>query len=460
MNKLVKNECDLAPAGMNPTEERANMGLRFSVATLKAGMIVMIRKSDSTLNMWYFFSAMSTEVWLLMIFTGIATGIIVWLMEIGMRSLDHSTKVMSSVMWDTLGRPVQMRDYRLASTAANITAIVWSFLVFILMALYSANLTANLTVSQLNNNIQGVQDLKGRRVASWSGYEEPLSKYGITITPFPWDNSDDEKAMVQALLDGTVDALVLDSSALKILDADNCDTMLVGQEFDKVDQTVGFSPQTFENEVFVDAYNLAIRLLIETGVIERLENEYIDVPLADCKQSGVQDGYSVVQWGEVAGLWVILGAAVGLGILLIICYRIWRHFKPSLIKKTWFRRMFPFLVPDTAVGRSLRNMVHHGFSNKKLGHSSTAGMPNYGDDVPRGYLDGTNDLNDSSIERYDSRIRPQDSAQYGRGPTMNQIILAELARLHDRISDLSDKVSNMESSRSSGSPRELKSFRI
>jgi hypothetical protein len=36
---------------------------------------------------------------------------------------------------DTLGRPVQMRDYRLSSSPANLIALFWSFLVFITMAM-------------------------------------------------------------------------------------------------------------------------------------------------------------------------------------------------------------------------------------------------------------------------------------------------------------------------------------
>jgi hypothetical protein len=34
-------------------------------------------------------------------------------------------------MWDTCGRPVQMRDYRLSSHSANLVAFFWSFLAFI-----------------------------------------------------------------------------------------------------------------------------------------------------------------------------------------------------------------------------------------------------------------------------------------------------------------------------------------
>lgn len=114
-----------------------------------------------------------------------------------------------------------MRDYRLASTPANVTALTWSFLVYICMAIYAANLTANLTVSQasccvlllcaptvpcpsptalgaslfpqphcycrcvcpdavqIKNDIRGIGDLPGKAVASWTGYLPALEKYNV-----------------------------------------------------------------------------------------------------------------------------------------------------------------------------------------------------------------------------------------------------------------------------------------
>lgn len=75
---------------------------------------------------------MSTTVWCVMIATAVISGLLVWLLEVGMQSLNNDTKWMSNVMWDTVGRPVQMRDYRLSSFAANLLALAWSFAVYIL----------------------------------------------------------------------------------------------------------------------------------------------------------------------------------------------------------------------------------------------------------------------------------------------------------------------------------------
>lgn len=322
---LYDSKCDIAPAGMAPFPDRMKKGLRFSVPSIQAGFSIMVTKDVRDPGMWYFFSAMTWEVWMLMIVTGIAVGIIVWLFEVGMRALNTDTHNMSNVMWDTLGRPVQMRDYRLASFPANLTAILWSFLVYILMLIYGANLTANLTISQFKNDIRGLKDLPGKAVASFVGHQEELKKYNIASMGMPWDDEEDEKAMIATLKSGLVRALVFDSSLLKIYDATDCDTMLVGDEFDLHNQCVAFPPNTWQNYPgFVDAFDVAMLSVVQgSGGVEGLVERFISVPPAACKNSDLASGYASVTVKEVAGLWVILSISILISALIVILYRLW-----------------------------------------------------------------------------------------------------------------------------------------
>lgn len=440
MDLLVNTtECDLAPAGMGPWQDRIEMGLRFSVSTLQSGLSIMVKSSQSSPGRWYFFSAMEASVWIAMVFSGIFVGLVVWMLEVGMKALDHDTKYLRNPMWDSVGRPVQMRDYRLSSTAANIVGLTWSFTVFILMALYTANLTANLTVTQLNNNIQGVSDLPGRAVASWDGYSDELKqKYGVSAVPYAWDGASDEEKMVNDLISGLVVAVVLDDSALRSMDASNCDTMIVGSQFNVFDQTVGFPESTWKNFEFVDAFNLNIRRLLESGEIERLQNEFINVELADCKTDSVQDTYSSVSWAEASGLWFILLVAVVSGVLLVLVYRVWLYYKPYLMRKRWFQKWFPFLVDKSALNRSLHTMIEKGLSNRMRRQDSLGGgeyMDNEDwerykyEGSPNGYVDGSSDVHvHPSMPRVSSNNR--------RGLSFEQVVIAELSNLREQIADL------------------------
>ncbi|WPT13321.1 Glutamate receptor ionotropic, kainate 2 [Picochlorum sp. SENEW3] len=359
MNLLVNTtECDIAPAGMGPWQERIDKGLRFSVATLQSGL-------------------------------------------------------------------------------------VWSFVVFILMALYSANLTANLTVSQLNNSIRSVKDLPGRAVASWSGYEEDLrDKYKVQIVPYPWGDVADERKMAEDLVNGLVSAVVLDDSALRSLDADNCQTMIVGSQIDVFDQTVGFPRSTWQNAEFMDVFNIRMRQLLEAGEIENLQEEYIDVQLASCKTDNVEEKYTVVTWNEVSGLWVILGSAVGFGILLVIVYRLWLYAKPSLLEKAWFRTMFPFLIPKSRLHRSLKKMVSKGMSKKDRYLNDEDIYEQRYEGAPVGYVDGSSDIQDGFVQQHERDMMceeggvPRRASVRPRGLTFEQLVLAELANLKEQINEM------------------------
>jgi hypothetical protein len=324
---------------MAPTPDRIEQGLRFSVPSMRSGFAIMVNKVTQAPSMWYFFSAMAWEVWVLMIFTGVIVGVLVWLFEVGMRALNTDTHNMSNVMWDTLGRPVQMRDYRLASFPANLTAILWSFLVFILMVIYSANLTANLTVSQFKNDIHGLEDLPGKAVASWEGQIDELKKYNIAAMGMPWNGVEDEVKMIDTLKSGLVKALVFDSSLLEIYDATDCATMLVGDYFDLRDQCTAFAPNTWQNYPgFVDAFDTAMLTVVQgTGGIEELTKRFITIPRAACKNNDLSSGYSSVSIQEVSGLWVILSIAVLFSGIIVICYRLWgAKIGPWAAKKGWY----------------------------------------------------------------------------------------------------------------------------
>ena len=117
---------------------------------------------------------MTWEVWVALLVTGIVAGFVVWLMEVGSKSLTMDTRDFSVVVWDTFGRPVQMRDYRLASVAGNTVGWVWSFLAFIVMSLYNAALTANMTIEQLSALPRRMSDLATLRVGSWVDYNESV----------------------------------------------------------------------------------------------------------------------------------------------------------------------------------------------------------------------------------------------------------------------------------------------
>ena len=58
-------------------------------------------------------------------------------------------------------------------------------------------ITSNMTAEYLANPIRSVEDLPGRRVATWDLYVPQLAKRGIKAIPMPWDTLEDEQAMLE-----------------------------------------------------------------------------------------------------------------------------------------------------------------------------------------------------------------------------------------------------------------------
>ena len=346
---------------MAPTADRIAKGLWFSVPSIRTGFSIMVSRKVEQQSMWYFFSAMAWEVWVLMIFSGVIVGVIVWLFEIGMKSLNSDTSRMSRVMWDTMGRPVQMTDYRLSSFPANLTGVIWSFCVFILMVMYSANLTANLTINQFKTDVKGLADLPGKAVGSWTGYQDELLKYNIATMGLPWSGPADELAMIALLKTGVITALVFDTNVLEIHDATDCDTMIVGDAFDMRDQCVAFSSALFRNHSdFTDSFDVSMLSVVHgTGGVEELIDKFIKVAPAECKQNDFSNGYSQVTLYQVSGLWIILCSSILFGALIILGFRAWQRIGPKLRKKGWFKGS------DT-VAKSFKSLKKSGFPSGKF----------------------------------------------------------------------------------------------
>ena len=427
MAGLYNNTCDIAPAGMIAAPDRLEKGLRFSAPSMRSGLRVMVSVEESTPGWWYFLSGMDWEVWVLLLVSGILIGFVVWFMEIGMRALTSDTRVLGNVMWDTVGRPVQMRDYRLHSVPANVTAYVWSFLAFIVMVLYGANLTSNLTVNQIKNDIHSVKDLPGKAVVTWTGFVDTLKDYNVAGTGYPWDSSTDVNTMIDALTSGLFRALVMDGNVLSVYDSTNCDTMLVGNIFHQEDVCVGFPPHLWkENQEFVDAFNLVMYDVTQgTGGIEALQARFIDVPQATCKSQVVSNGYASVYLEEVAGLWIILASSVLFGVLYIAVYRCHYHRK---MKRATMRTKSKLMRQNSSWRKHLSNLVNEGMMKRNdLFEADLMDHNERYDGASMGYIDGTADV--QATYEYRDRVR---NSRAANGSAL-QTVLAELADIRSEL---------------------------
>ena len=383
----------------------------------------MIQREEASQGIWFFFSAMTTQMWILLAITGVVCGIVVWIYEMGMQALNHNTRSISHVVWATVGRTVEMRDYRLTSNAANVTAFAWSFLVFILFALYTANLTANLTVANIEaqRGIRGVADLPGVVVGSPTFVADLiLPKYNIKAVPFNQASEADDIAMINALTNGTIKALVSDAVILRSKDAQNCGTVIVGTEFDISDSGPLFPAGTPRETV--DAYDLALLELQLGGAFQQAVDFFITPVPAACKTLGIESNIMQVTWGEAAGLWIILGVAVGIGLLLVGKHWLMKWAVPRLRKQAWFYRCCPCANPRSVLAINFQKALDIG-GGLTVAQGGSWGQWVPGSGTSKVYIDG--DIEDGGRAAH-SPISPESAGIKPERSDVHLLILEEL----------------------------------
>jgi polar amino acid transport system substrate-binding protein len=113
--------------------------------------------------------------------------------------------------WWAAGTLGAQADEMPKSIVGRIIALIWMFSGIIFVAYFTAVITASLTVQQLHSDINGPDDLPGRRVATTLGSTSSRYLRENSIKPLEFDQIDKAYA---ALLAKQVDAVVFDSPVL------------------------------------------------------------------------------------------------------------------------------------------------------------------------------------------------------------------------------------------------------
>jgi polar amino acid transport system substrate-binding protein len=149
---------------------------------------------------------------------------------------------------------------------ARVISFVWMFTGIVFVALYTAQLTANLTVHQIRGAINGPEDLPGRQVGTVRGASIPINYlrgHNAKVQEFPRVGD-----LFQALLDRKVDALLFPAPVLRYYAAHEGKGLvkLVGPEFDKREAGIVFP----EGSPLRRQINSALVAIREDGTYQRI----------------------------------------------------------------------------------------------------------------------------------------------------------------------------------------------
>jgi ABC-type amino acid transport substrate-binding protein len=153
----------------------------------------------------------------LLVLLSFAAGALVWIFE-GRRNREMfgggAVKGLGQGIWWAMVTmtTVGYGDKAPKTLGGRIVALIWMFASIILVASFTAAITASLTVGELSGKVRGLRDLYGVRVGAvdQSGALNFLAQRGIAALPF-----ENEQMGLQAIVDKKIDAFVYNEFILK-----------------------------------------------------------------------------------------------------------------------------------------------------------------------------------------------------------------------------------------------------
>ena len=152
---------------------------------------------------------------------------------------------------------------------ARVIAVVWMFMSVVFIAYFTAAVTSSLTVQQLRGDINGPEDLPGKRVASVKSSTSAELLRQRSVEPVEFTKIEEA---YQALQDGQVDAVVYDAPVLLFYAAHEGKSKVqtVGAIFRKENYGIVFP----SNSTYRKPVNEALLKLKENGVYDQLYTKW------------------------------------------------------------------------------------------------------------------------------------------------------------------------------------------
>jgi polar amino acid transport system substrate-binding protein len=189
----------------------------FSIPTLQAGLQVMVRDTGETPQtggpLWdllHLLFSRTTAVWLgVALLLVLIPANLIWLLERRhpdsmISNQNYFPGIFEALYWGISSLTSQAQEMP-HQWVARVISNFWMFVGVVFVALYTAQLTATLTVQQIRGAIEGPGDLPGKQVATIAGSTavEYLRQHKAQVQEFTTSDQ-----MFQALLDKKVDAVV------------------------------------------------------------------------------------------------------------------------------------------------------------------------------------------------------------------------------------------------------------
>lgn len=335
VGEIVNNTADVIASYFAVDESRQQV-LAFSTPYFASGWVVMVRSAAVERDLWIFVRPFQSRLWgSIFALCFLVFLLLYWVdrcspfgfknqfaADLTLRRQLNMGNVLMAVLLPLFGQSA----IRPSSWSSRITYFGYIFLMAIAWTLYSSNLTAQFTVTQLGSDVSDVYDLMKQRT-NWCVSRDSAVYLWFSGNPDPRFSSmlsfatvvdGDSSACVQMLRDGTVDA-VITSKQLAEYEASlpPCQLTVVGDTFSNGFDAFAVSAA---NQTLQRAISRATMHLVQTGVVDNLYRSYVSNAPGACTASdyslGSGKGLDVT---AVTGVFVVafMFIAAGLGALAL-----------------------------------------------------------------------------------------------------------------------------------------------
>jgi ABC-type amino acid transport substrate-binding protein len=283
IDAVQQKRADIGVGAISVTSKREQL-IDFSQPFYESGLQILVAGGSGSYASQIFgliknlFNLKLIGAFLLLLFTMLVISHLVWRYEHKVNTdqwpEDYKAGLWESFWWTISTLLVGGADNKgPVGVGGRIIAIVWMLLSIVLVSLLTASFTTTLTVNSLKGDINGPDDLPGRKVATIKGSttETWLNDKGAKVTALA-----DVAACIEALKADQVQAVVYDAPVLQYEAAKSNDTSLqmVGPVFER--QNYAFALQ--QDSLLRERLNQALLLLSEEGVGSELREKYFGEP--------------------------------------------------------------------------------------------------------------------------------------------------------------------------------------
>jgi polar amino acid transport system substrate-binding protein len=278
LRSVRAKEADIGIAAISITSER-DRDFDFSQPIFNGGLQILVRDqpgSGSTLlqTVKGLFSADVLKLLGMICILVLIPAHLIWLVErnrgeagiVGTKR--YLPGIFKTVWWSAATLSTQA-DEMPKTYIGRFIALCWMFTSVVFIAYFTAQVTASLTVKQLQSTIQGPNDLPGKRVATVAGSTSESYLKGKSIETQPFAHI---KEAFDALDAGTIDAVVYDAPVLLYHAAHRGKGKV--QTVGSIFKTEGYGILFPPNSPWRKPVNQALLTLKEDGTYDRLTDKW------------------------------------------------------------------------------------------------------------------------------------------------------------------------------------------